>query len=507
MDLVYLLSEQSLASAVDDVSDLNPTAPGSRRPIEEAGLKVFVIRGNTNEFVGWWGPIPESIRNALARDILSARPGEIAETEALSELGLSCAHFDLEPPVDSEAENKMRETLPTREAIACQRAADLVDLRREIGVGPLLREVARRGVIYAAIQDKSGILASSSNLELSSWKNDAAIERALDKNNDELSFRLISTPGSNRRTQVFEGLGRFAMPDGTSALLRVGVDASYLVAARAEIDSRHRVLLLLVSSVFLLSVLGASLIGRWDRRRERAEQQLAAREQESRWLQLMAQMSATVAHEVRSPLNTVKMIAQRLTMEFDLPGESRKEYRELVDMLRGEADRVDKVVSDFVEIGRPIVLALETLAFSEAVEQALLPLRLRVSGEGNKKLWVETSPDGLVRIDRRRFGQIVYNLVSNALDAVNQTGTVRVVARWHKDGLHLLVEDDGEGMTAKQLEQAQRPFVTTKAKGTGLGLPLAIRLAEAHRGRLTLSSIPGRGTRAELFIPSISDNR
>jgi len=168
--------------------------------------------------------------------------------------------------------------------------------------------------------------------------------------------------------------------------------------------------------------------------------------------------------------------------------------------LVSETDRVDHVVTEFVELGRPIELKAESVPCEEAVYEAVIPLRLRADQEG-KHLVVQVPAGSLVYLDRLRFSQIVRNLVNNALDAVNQTGTVRVTAACQADGLHLVVEDDGSGMTAEQLEQAQRPFVTTKAKGTGLGLPLAMRLAEAHGGSLTLASAPGRGTQARLFLP------
>jgi signal transduction histidine kinase len=107
-----------------------------------------------------------------------------------------------------------------------------------------------------------------------------------------------------------------------------------------------------------------------------------------------------------------------------------------------------------------------------------------------------------VSLDRRVFGQILSNLVGNGLDAIAEGGTVTVTARCERDGLVVLVRDDGAGMDRETLERVQRPFETTKPRGTGLGLPVARRLAEAHGGELTLSSEPGRGTTARLLLPA-----
>jgi len=134
------------------------------------------------------------------------------------------------------------------------------------------------------------------------------------------------------------------------------------------------------------------------------------------------------------------------------------------------------------------------------VSEALAPLAMRARSE-SRRLSVECDCPGEVRADRRRFQQVVTNLVANALDAVGPGGTVRVTATCKDEGFRLIVEDDGPGMDAATLRRVQAPFVTTKAHGTGLGLPLAKRLVEAHGGRLLLESAPGRGTRAIVTLP------
>ena len=169
-------------------------------------------------------------------------------------------------------------------------------------------------------------------------------------------------------------------------------------------------------------------------------------------------------------------------------------------MLQNEADRVNQVVSEFMELGKPLVLELASLPLAEVLDEALMPLRIRAGQEG-KRIGVEASAGKQARLDRRRFAQIVANLVGNALDAVDPDGTVRVRAEVHSDGLHLEVVDDGPGMDAGTLDRVQKPFMTTKARGTGLGLSIARRLIEAHKGTFELSSELGKGTQARVFLP------
>ena len=150
-----------------------------------------------------------------------------------------------------------------------------------------------------------------------------------------------------------------------------------------------------------------------------------------------------------------------------------------------------------MELGKPLVLEYSRLPLADVLEEALMPLRVRAGQEG-KRLEAEAVSPKLVRLDRRRFAQIVSNLVGNALDAGN---TVQVEADVGDDGLHLVIKDDGPGMDAGTLERVQKPFMTTKARGTGLGLSIARRLIEAHPGSFELWSEPGRGTQARVFFP------
>jgi two-component system sensor histidine kinase AtoS len=216
---------------------------------------------------------------------------------------------------------------------------------------------------------------------------------------------------------------------------------------------------------------------------------------------MIGEMAATVAHEVRNPLSTVRMAAQRLQREFQVAEADREEYAELIDVLMSESDRVGTVVTEFLELGRPLALELEELPASQLLDEALAPLRLR-SEQEDKRLQQETRGSAQVRVDRRRFTQLLGNLVSNALDAVPAQGWVRVLADCDRDGLHVTIEDNGAGMDADTLGSITKPFFTTKTRGTGLGLPLAKRLATAHGGSLSFSSQPGEGTQVQLFLPA-----
>ncbi len=484
LDVLYALSEESLALTARLIASVDVEDPGERKRLLSGGIRAWLIGKTWKELSGDWGPVVEDGRAGFKQEMKNADEAEIVEGGRANRYGLYCARFGVSG----------------KKVIVCRDAGELAGLRRETGLGSLLRQVIGKGVVYAVIQDEKGMLASSPGAEVSSFEQDAELGRVLAGDRPGMAFRMINRPAE----PLFEGLGPFPLPDGTTALLRVGVDASPMLAVQASIEWRHRVLYLVVGLLVLISLAGTWILDRWAIRKRETERMLAAREEESRHWQTISQMAQTVAHEVRNPLNTLKMAAQRLQREFSIQDSEQSDYQELVGMLQSEADRVNHVVSEFMELGKPLVLKLENLPLLEMVEQALMPLRVRAGQEG-KRLEADVAAGKKARLDRRRFVQIVSNLVGNALDAVDEGGLVRVRADIDKDGLNLVVMDEGSGMDAQTLERVQKPFVTTKARGTGLGLSIARRLIEAHKGTFELESLPGKGTQAHIFFPIIPE--
>jgi len=474
LDTLYALSEESLALTARLISRVNLEDSEEKKRLEAGGVQAWLIGRSGEKLDGDWGPVEDAGRGGFESEILGAVEGEIVEGGAVGRYGMYCAHFDVR----------------RRTVIVCRDAEELAGLRRDTGLGPLLRQVVGKGVDYAVIQDRAGLLAGSPGAEVSSFGQDPELGAVLGGDRPGMTFRMLDE-------RLFEGLGPFPLPDGTTALLRVGVDASPMLAVQAGIEWRHMILYIVVGLLVLISLAGTWLLGRWARRQREAEALLLAREEESRHWQTISQMAQTVAHEVRNPLNTLKMAAQRLQREFSIPDSEASDYQELVGMLQNEADRVNQVVSEFMELGKPLVLEYSRLPLADIIEEALMPLRVRAAQEG-KRLEAQKASSNPVRLDRRRFIQIVSNLVGNALDAGS---TVQVRADVSDEGLHLVIKDDGPGMDADTLERVQMPFMTTKARGTGLGLSIARRLIEAHSGTFELWSEPGAGAQARVFFP------
>lgn len=370
----------------------------------------------------------------------------------------------------------------------CADATDLDALRHALGPGAALRDIERDEIRYVAIQDADGLLAASPSA------------RALEGLDAFLSGVLGGGALQYRERRfadrdLLEGASPLELPDGSRAVLRVGIDAGALVEARARRD-RRRTWLAVIPGLFGAAALGAT----WAfTRRQRMRARLAeltaqhARE-EQRWAEI-ARMAAMTAHEIKNPLATVRMAAQRIQLEHE-DAELGGVARVIVD----EVDRLDRVLGDFVALSRPLALAPERVALAGAVTPITAPLGVRAAAEG-KTLAVELEPLE-VTVDPARLGQALRNLVENALDSVGPGGTVRVAGAAEGAWLRLEVLDDGPGMSDAECAAALDFFYTTKPFGTGLGLPIARRIVEAHGGDMTLARRPEGGLRARMRLPA-----
>jgi signal transduction histidine kinase len=204
-------------------------------------------------------------------------------------------------------------------------------------------------------------------------------------------------------------------------------------------------------------------------------------------------LSGEIAHELKNPLASIKGLAALIARDgvaTDLEGRSA----ERLAVLRAEVDRMQETLEEFLDFSRPLVplaltevdggqLVAEVVAVCDGVAQAR---GVRLAADG----------DGSVRADRRKLRQVLVNLVQNAIEAAPSGSEVRVRAA----GAALEVLDRGPGIAEEVRESVFEPGVTTRTRGSGLGLTIARALVQQHGGDLALESRPGGGTRAVVQI-------
>lgn len=238
-------------------------------------------------------------------------------------------------------------------------------------------------------------------------------------------------------------------------------------------------------------------------------EQRSALEQSQRFLRQSEKLSAIgelslgVAHEVRNPVSTIQMTLHALDKRQDL---SRAE-RERLDLALHEVDRLEGLVSSLLDYGRPSAPQVGPVDVGALVERSIDLVEAECARCG-VTVSVEPAALGLpsIEADGYQVIQVLVNLLLNAVQASPPGGRVRVTAS--RDGgtpggeaVSIRVLDEGAGIESEELKRIFTPFFTTRRDGTGLGLPVARKIAEAHGGELTVVSTPGRGTAATLRLP------
>jgi len=211
-------------------------------------------------------------------------------------------------------------------------------------------------------------------------------------------------------------------------------------------------------------------------------------------LAALGEMSAVVAHEVRNPVAVIFNAIATLRKRPDDPDK-------LLGIVEEEAERLKRMVADLLEFARPESLVVEEAELRPIVESAIEAVRTACP---EAAVDVEVSlPASLPRVhcDERLVRQAVINLLTNAVEAPARRGPVRVTASCASRRLSVRVIDEGRGVPKEMQGQIFLPFFTTRATGTGLGLPVVRRIAEAHGGDVTLLDTPGGGATFELSIP------
>jgi two-component system sensor histidine kinase PilS (NtrC family) len=205
----------------------------------------------------------------------------------------------------------------------------------------------------------------------------------------------------------------------------------------------------------------------------------------------VGELSASIAHELRNPLASLKASVEILR-EKRLTGEYADH---LMEIALSEMDRLDNIVTDFLLYAKPQRMYKTSFDIHQSLNEVIM--LLRSTETNNKNVTITSSLPGKLNItgDPEKLRQVFWNLGINAMDAISEDGTINIYTAKHENKISIVFHDSGVGLAKEDIEKIFDPFYTTKEKGTGLGLSIAQRIAEEHNGKITVKS-DGVGTGA-----------
>jgi two-component system sensor histidine kinase HydH len=230
-------------------------------------------------------------------------------------------------------------------------------------------------------------------------------------------------------------------------------------------------------------------------RLEHSQRRLASAEK----LASVGKLAASVAHEIRNPLSSIKGFAQYFAKRFS----GQPEEQAYATVMVKEVDRLNRVITDLLDFAGSKEPRREPQLLQTIADQTLKLLAPEL--EARKVAVLREYEEGLppVSVDRDRISQVFINLVLNALESMEGGGEIRIGIR--RDGpapaVEVCIADTGAGIPEGDLQKVFEPFFSRKQKGTGLGLAIVHQIVESHRGKITVESEPEKGTAFRIRLP------
>ncbi len=354
-----------------------------------------------------------------------------------------------------------------------------------------LRETSSDFADLRVLQDNilrsvgSGIVTMNMAGEITSWNN--AAETITGYPIDEIRARWDSVFGESikgllRRTDALRSgpmrfEGRITRKNGLELVL--GFTATLLR------DDRKNVRGVIVTFQDITRVI-------------KMEEQMRRQER----LASIGSLAAGIAHEIRNPLASLSGSIQMLREEASLTGDNKR----LMDIILREADRLNTIITEFLDYARPKSMQGEAASVSHIIRETITLFRNSRDARDDIHLSMDVPGDLLVPGDSQRLRQVFWNLLINASQAMASGGDIRITAAAENiDGertVAVRVSDTGSGIPADLHDKVFDPFFTTKTDGTGLGLAIVYRIVEDHKGTIEVTSQEGRGSTFTVRLPA-----
>jgi signal transduction histidine kinase len=219
--------------------------------------------------------------------------------------------------------------------------------------------------------------------------------------------------------------------------------------------------------------------------------------QRSEKIEMISHLAASIAHEVRNPLQVTRGFLQILRDKS--ADEKSKNYTKLaID----ELDRAAEIITDFLTFAKPDLGEVTRLNLAQELQQIeaiLMPFATMQGGV----IQLSVEEDLFVKGNTSKFKQALINIIKNSIEALKEDGYVLIQASRTEvpDYLMITIKDNGEGIEEQDIKRLGEPYYSKKSKGTGLGLMVTYRIIEAMQGDIVINSKKGVGTEVCLRLP------
>lgn len=212
----------------------------------------------------------------------------------------------------------------------------------------------------------------------------------------------------------------------------------------------------------------------------------------------IGEMAARIAHEIRNPLTSVSASMEMLAKKEN---EGSNEGM-ILDIARKEARRLNQLLTDFLDYARPSQPSYQKEKLSNLLNESIQLFR---QGYPNVEITFQNNikDESKLKLDTRMVLQVLWNVLKNAAEAMNDAGKIQILLSEHGYKRYLIeVRDEGSGLVSQDHNKIFEPFYSSKPRGTGLGLSIAYRVMQDHNGSIDLESLNPKGCNCKLIFPT-----
>jgi two-component system, sporulation sensor kinase B len=210
----------------------------------------------------------------------------------------------------------------------------------------------------------------------------------------------------------------------------------------------------------------------------------------------ISQLAASVAHEIRNPMTTIRGFMQVLQGERNLNDNQNL----FITISLQELDRTQTIIDNFLSLAKPNTGSMAKFDLSELLKETIDFMR-SYSHLANTELVEAIDKKLSIKGDAHEIRQVFINILKNGIEAMPSGGSIYIIAKVDKNNVRIQFRDEGVGMNKEQLGRLGHPYYSTKEKGTGLGMMISFDIIQRMRGRINVESAEGKGTTFTILLP------
>ncbi|MFV8827811.1 ATP-binding protein [Alkalihalobacterium sp. APHAB7] len=230
--------------------------------------------------------------------------------------------------------------------------------------------------------------------------------------------------------------------------------------------------------------------------------QLQVKLEKSEKLNIVGQMAASVAHEIRNPMTVVNGFVQILKQDIDTPEKHREHYA----IITNELSRAETILNDYLTLAKPQAGKLETINIQEQINRITHTLSSYALMKGvGVEYYLPPEKNYLIKGYPEKFQQVLINIIKNAIEVSTKGEVVTVTVSKNRNFYYIFIKDNGCGMSKDELQALGTPFYSLKERGTGLGLTISYSIIHSMEGTIEVTSQKGKGTTFIISLPVIKE--